>query len=187
MAGIDHLRDAALSLPSDLVCHLRGVAEKHLKDIDEERLQEEKDELKRTQDLEHYGKHKKQGKQGTTMTSIGVPVPKMRPAQDVLKRLQWDTDLDVSKYVIGYLERFAGIKELPATKWISEFTEEEWIPQHRIKYFKRLCENGEEEIVWDREKRIDKIFGSGLRVSGPEDDEKMDIRSEDGGVNLLPQ
>ncbi|OAG34836.1 hypothetical protein AYO21_10998 [Fonsecaea monophora] len=182
MAGNDRLGDTTPSQSSDSIGRLRGVAEKHLKDIEEERLQEEKDEVKRIQELEHYSKHKKQGKQGMPNTPSEVSVPKMRSAQDVLKRLQWDTDLDMSRYIIGYLERFAGIKELAATHWISEVTEEDWIPQHRIKYFKRISENGEAEIVWDREKRIDKIFGSGLR----EDDETVDVNSEDGGRHISP-
>jgi hypothetical protein len=59
--------------------------------------------------------------------------------------------------------------------WIKESTDEEWIPQHRIRYFKRLGDRGEgderagvrgdderkEEIVWHRDERIDLIFGSG--------------------------
>lgn len=45
------------------------------------------------------------------------------------------------------------------TMWISDISEEEFIPQHRIKYFKR---NSDGEIVWDREGRVDRIFGSGL-------------------------
>ncbi len=69
----------------------------------------------------------------------------------------------MSKYIIEYLERFAGIKEIPATAWIRETTQEEWIPQHRIKYFKHLNENGQQEVVWDRENRIDKIFKSDSR------------------------
>ena len=81
MAGSDRLRLAAASLPVDLIGHLRGVAERHLKEIDEERRQEEKAESKRTQDLERYGKHKKQEEQEKSITSIDVPVPKMRSAQ----------------------------------------------------------------------------------------------------------
>ncbi|OAP64461.1 poly(A) polymerase [Fonsecaea erecta] len=187
MAGDGLPRDAESGWPVDLIGRLRAIAEKHVQEIDEDKLQEEKDELKRKQDIEHYAKRKKQEKHESSIISIDVPIPKMRSAQDVLKRLQWDTDLDMSKYVIGYLERFAGIKEIPARKWLSEVTEEEWIPQHRIKYFKRLSENGEDEIVWDREKRIDKIFGTGWKVSSSEDDEKADIRSTDGGVSLLPR
>lgn len=84
---------------------------------------------------------------------------------DVLSRLQWDPDLNLSQYLVGYLERFEGIKEMPAQNWISESTNEEWIPQHRIKYFKRVSDDGDAEIVWDRERRVDKVFGSSLQSS----------------------
>ena len=80
---------------------------------------------------------------------------------------------------MGYLERFEGLKETPASNWITESTDEEWIPQHRIRYFKRINENGESEVVWDRDQRIDKIFNSGgSNMTGD------DIRSEDGGVDV---
>lgn len=48
---------------------------------------------------------------------------------------------------------------MPMTMWVRESTDEDFIPQHRIKYFKR---NSDGEVVWDREGRIDKFFGSGL-------------------------
>lgn len=98
---------------------------------------------------------------------------------DVLHRLQWDEDLDISQFKVGYLERFDGIKETPASNWITEVTEEEWIPQHRIKYFKRVAQNGDSKVVWDRDHRIDKIFGSGVSSMAGDD-----VRSEDGGVGL---
>ncbi|KIX07227.1 uncharacterized protein Z518_01880 [Rhinocladiella mackenziei CBS 650.93] len=161
------------------VNHLRSVAENHLKEIDEEKQQEEEDESRRIEELERYAKHRRRGKEGPSLGS--TPTPKMRSAQDVLSRLQWDDQLDITKFTIGYLERFAGIKEMQASTWISEFTEEEWIPQHRIKYFKRINENGNHEVVWDRDKRIDKVFGSGLSSL-----DGVDIRSEDGGVGLMP-
>jgi hypothetical protein len=41
--------------------------------------------------------------------------------------------------------------------WKKETTHEEFIPQHRVLYIRHI--NG--EIVWDRRRRIDKIFGSG--------------------------
>lgn len=53
---------------------------------------------------------------------------------------------------------------MPVSTWVRETTDEDFIPQHRIKYFKR---NSDGEIVWDREGRIDKFFGSGL--TGRED------------------
>ena len=105
---------------------------------------------------------------------------------DVLNRLQWDTDLDSSQYVLGYLERFEGIKEMPVRNWISESTEEDWIPQHRIKYFKKMCDGGDQEIVWDRESRVDKIFGTSAGASTIGETGEADVVSEDGGVRLMP-
>ena len=67
--------------------------------------------------------------------------------------------MDISQYVVGYLDRFGGCLELPAIQWIRDSTEEEWIPQHRIRYFKRVID-GQKEVVWHREERVDKVFGS---------------------------
>lgn len=111
---------------------------------------------------------------------FAVLCAELLPPIDVLHRLQWDQDLDISQYSVGYLERFDGIKETPASSWITESTDEEWIPQHRIKYFKRVDKDGSSDVVWDRDQRIDRIFGS--VVSGMLGD---DVRSVDGGVDLL--
>ncbi len=43
--------------------------------------------------------------------------------------------------------------------WKSETTHDDFIPEHRISYFKRKSDGA---IVWDREKRRDEIFGSGV-------------------------
>jgi hypothetical protein len=45
-------------------------------------------------------------------------------------------------------------------QWKTEQTDEEFIPQHRILYFKRRADN---VIVWERRTRIDDIFGSGIK------------------------
>ncbi len=84
------------------------------------------------------------------------------------------------------MERFEGIKEVPAQNWISESTDEEWIPQHRIKYFKKIGEGGIEETVWDRESRVDKIFGTEAGASALDGDDRLDVLSEDGGVRVMP-
>ena len=44
---------------------------------------------------------------------------------------------------------------------VADFTDEEWIPQHRIMYFRK---KGDEEgrRVWDRATRLDRLFGSGV-------------------------
>ena len=64
--------------------------------------------------------------------------------------------------MIGYLERFEGVKETKAESWLAETTDEDFIPLHRIKYFKRKESDGSLCTVWHREERIDRIFGSGL-------------------------
>ncbi|KAK5446720.1 hypothetical protein LTS15_009653 [Exophiala xenobiotica] len=175
---------------SDTISRLRNIAETHLREIGEEILQEEKDQARRNQELERYAKQRRQDKTSTLVvlsgsTTTRTPTPKMRSAQDVLDRLRWDHALDLSRYSIGYLERFSGIKEIPAAVWVSEFTEEEWIPLHRIKYFKRTTtETGEQEIVWDRDRRIDKIFSG---TGSPINQDETETRSDAGGGPELTQ
>ena len=85
---------------------------------------------------------------------------KFRTAQDVIKRLRWDPHLDRSDFVVGYEDRFLGAREKPLEMWKSEQTDEEFIPQHRILYFRRRSDDA---IVWDRRTRKDDIFGSGVQ------------------------
>lgn len=83
---------------------------------------------------------------------------KLRPAADVMNRLRWDDGIDSSDYLVGYEDRFVGIVEKDLGDWKSEQTDEEFIPQHRIAYFKRRSDG---VLVWDRAARVDLIFGSG--------------------------
>ncbi|KAH7137934.1 hypothetical protein B0J11DRAFT_513211 [Dendryphion nanum] len=92
-------------------------------------------------------------------TTTPVSSNKLRPASDVLNRLRWDPHLDPNDYIIGYEDRFLGTKEIGIEKWKTEQTDEEFIPQHRILYFKR---KGDGVLVWERRRRIDLVFGSGL-------------------------
>lgn len=50
--------------------------------------------------------------------------------------------------------------ELPVTAWRGDVTDEEFIPQHRILYFRR---KGDGIKVWDRKERVDLLFQSGNR------------------------
>lgn len=52
----------------------------HLQEIDKDKIQEEKDELKKAQDLERYAKQKRREKQSTDTSSSATPMPKMRSA-----------------------------------------------------------------------------------------------------------
>ncbi|KAK2612869.1 hypothetical protein QQS21_001149 [Conoideocrella luteorostrata] len=84
---------------------------------------------------------------------------KLRTAADVMNRLRWDPAMDPSNYMIGYEDRFTGTQEKALEQWKGDQTDEEFIPQHRIMYFKRTSDN---TIVWERRKRVDDIFGSGV-------------------------
>src|SRR5690606_3929250 len=82
----------------------------------------------------------------------------LRPAHDVLNRLKWDSTYDIKDYVVGYDDRFLGIMEMGVEAWQSELTGEEWIPMHRVVYFKKVSDG---MIIWDRRLALDSVFGSG--------------------------
>ncbi|KAM7196364.1 hypothetical protein V8F20_007023 [Naviculisporaceae sp. PSN 640] len=75
------------------------------------------------------------GRQG--IPGAGEKKPKFRTAADVMNRLKWDPQIDSSEYIIGYEDRFLGARERPLSAWKTEQTDEEFIPLHRILYFKR--------------------------------------------------
>ncbi|CDM38005.1 hypothetical protein DTO013E5_8238 [Penicillium roqueforti] len=82
---------------------------------------------------------------------------RLRPAGDIINRITWDSAFERSNYVIGFVDRFEGQLEVTMGSWKKETTDEEFIPQHRVLYIRHI--NG--DIVWDRRRRIDKIFLSG--------------------------
>jgi len=91
---------------------------------------------------------------------ISKKKPSMRTAEDVKNRILWDPMLPEEFFIIGYLDRFLGIKE----ESFSTFSWEHLasvdydvlaIPQHRIQYFKYKSEK-----VWDKSQRLDVVFGS---------------------------
>lgn len=93
-------------------------------------------------------------------TGIGnQPTTKLRSSIDVMHRIRWDPNLDSADFIVGYEDRFTGIQERNFDLWKSELTDEEFIPQHRVMYFKRRSDG---EVVWDRRSRVDKVFGSGI-------------------------
>ncbi|KAH8664974.1 hypothetical protein BGZ60DRAFT_378995 [Tricladium varicosporioides] len=86
----------------------------------------------------------------------------LRPAKDVLNRLKYDDKFNLDEFVIGYKDRVKNkIVEKNAIDWEKNSTTEEWIPEHRIEYFKRISVNGDEVIVWQKKTKLDLIFGSG--------------------------
>ena len=93
------------------------------------------------------------------------PKPSLRPAKDILSRIRHDPSLNEADFVVGYIDRHAPeMMEMDVSSWkggVADVTDEEWIPQHRIMYFRK--KNDEEgRRVWDRATRLDKLFGSGV-------------------------
>ncbi|KAJ3256746.1 hypothetical protein HK104_007078, partial [Borealophlyctis nickersoniae] len=78
--------------------------------------------------------------------------PKLRTSRDVFHRILWDTSLDSSLYTVGYEDRFQGILEISfkefAQKCRGDETDEEWMPWHRVWWYKKAG-----EVVWDRKGR----------------------------------
>ncbi|CZT11238.1 uncharacterized protein RAG0_15436 [Rhynchosporium agropyri] len=106
--------------------------------------------------------------QGSPKSSKAIKAPKttpLRPAHEIIARIKWDPDLDMDNYLIGYEDRFVGVKEMPLGKWKSESTDEEFIPMHRVVWMRLKDETSagnEGNIVWDRRRKIDIFFGSGV-------------------------
>ena len=94
---------------------------------------------------------------------------KLRPAQDIINRIKWDPDMDIHDNTIGYEDRFVGVLEMSMSKWAShrrDETDEEWVPLHRVVWVGKRASDS--VVVWDREKRVDEVFGSGTRVESAE-------------------
>lgn len=97
---------------------------------------------------------------------------KLRTAGDVISRLRWSEEEDCTAILMGYDDRING----PMEKCIADYKSIDDggdIPQHRIQYFRRAeVNNGarmnmSRAILWDREGRVDRIFGSGLGSDVP--------------------
>lgn len=103
---------------------------------------------------------KKKGKNGKVEETFRLTGgKKFRRAADVMNRIRWDPDMESGDYLVGYEDRFVGAREKDLESWKTEQTDEEFIPQHRILYFKRRSDGF---VVWERRTRTDVIFGSGL-------------------------
>ena len=112
--------------------------------------------------------------------------PLLRPAKDIISRIRHDPALEESDFVVGYHDRHAPeVMEMDVSSWKGggDFTDEEWIPQHRILYFRRKGDEPGRKI-WDREKRLDRLFGSGIVDGLDEQNELGDRKSgNDSGTS----
>lgn len=109
--------------------------------------------------------HRDSHKYGDDSADIAaIPAPsdihvKLRPASEVLNRLKHDPRLNIDDFMVGYLDRHtAKIQEKSATSWQRDVTHEEFIPEHRIQYFKKIQGVDASEIMWDKRSRVDRIF-----------------------------
>ncbi|OHW96722.1 endonuclease exonuclease phosphatase [Colletotrichum incanum] len=121
----------------------------------EEEEEEEEGEENQEWLAEKAAKKNKSTKQRSTTARKPEGAGKFRTALDVLNRLRWDPDIDSNDFLIGYEDRFLGPQEKALSAWKSEQTHEEFIPQHRILWFKR---RSDDVIVWHRSERIDLLF-----------------------------
>jgi len=79
---------------------------------------------------------------------------KMRTSEDVFNRLRWDEGMEAG-VIVGYEDRLEGPVEVPFKAFIP-ISEGGCVPFHRVFYFRR-----EEDVLWDRRRRFDAVFGSG--------------------------
>ncbi|KAB5540443.1 2'-5' RNA ligase superfamily-domain-containing protein [Coniochaeta sp. 2T2.1] len=130
-------------------------------DDEEEEAEEDVLDIADLELEEEQGRRRKKGK----VTAEAVISPKLEPgkkfrtAADVMNRLRWDPGMDSGDFIVGYEDRFVGAREKALDTWKTEQTDEEFIPQHRILYFKRKSDG---VVVWERRTRKDEVFGSGL-------------------------
>ncbi|KAK3390399.1 2'-5' RNA ligase superfamily-domain-containing protein [Podospora didyma] len=122
---------------------------------EEEDYEEEEEEISKKKNNKKALKEKTEKGKGNPNLEPGK---KLRTAADVMSRLRWDPGFDAADYIVGYEDRFLGTRERALDAWKTEQTDEEFIPQHRIVYFKRRSDG---EVVWERKTRRDGIFGSG--------------------------
>eukprot|EP00076_Gallus_gallus_P046187 XP_025011725.1 leukocyte receptor cluster member 9-like [Gallus gallus] len=87
--------------------------------------------------------------------------PPLRRAAAVVSRLRWDPRVDPEAATVEYRDRFVGVVERPLPEFFTgplcdAGPADLAVPEHRIVRIRyRGC------CVWDRENRIDRVFGSG--------------------------
>ncbi|XP_059196035.1 leukocyte receptor cluster member 9 [Centropristis striata] len=117
------------------------------------------------QDEETTEKHKKKVNKASKPkyeTEVVNKKPRMRTADDVISRILWDSSVEGSEFVVGYVDRFLGVLERPFNdfNWDTDpcdcdYSSELALPRHRIQYFTYRGHR-----VWDRHSRTDRVFGS---------------------------
>lgn len=163
--GDEKYYDPTTSWMAAAIAHASDVQDLHLDDGDWEPLANDSDDDDSDDELIPEDEIIGSGNRAVVAAANPIAKPsglgKFRTAIDVMNRLRWDGNLDSSDFIVGYEDRFVGACEKALEQWKSEQTDEEFIPQHRILYFKRKSDNF---VVWERRTWTDEIFGSGVRI-----------------------
>ncbi|XP_072281525.1 leukocyte receptor cluster member 9 isoform X2 [Pyxicephalus adspersus] len=117
-------------------------------------------------------------------------MPPMKTASDVISRIQWDPNLPIDHFSVGYLDRFLGVIEKPFSAFCWEDLASAGIdvlaiPKHRIQFFKF-----KELVVWDKTIRTDDVFGStgsGLTILDVIEQHKLCVQTEENYEEAMNQ
>ncbi|XP_045166065.2 uncharacterized protein LOC123529685 [Mercenaria mercenaria] len=152
--------DAATRLDHVMIADLMATCKRWLQDNQVDVTAKAVAEKSKCKKRNGKSKHENKPKSEHESIDKSSKKPPMRTAADVIKRLQWDKAVDKEDFIIGYMDRIIGLVE----KKFTAFTWEDLasvdiyslaIPQHRIQYFKYKTEK-----VWDKNERLDNVFGS---------------------------
>uniref|UniRef100_A0A3P9LYA3 C3H1-type domain-containing protein n=1 Tax=Oryzias latipes TaxID=8090 RepID=A0A3P9LYA3_ORYLA len=126
-------------------------------------------------------KKKKGAKQKNSEEVEVTKKPRMRTADDVISRILWDSSVDASEFVVGYVDRFLGVLERPfcdfnwdANPCDCDYSVELALPRHRIQYFSYRGKR-----VWDRHSRTDRVFGSTGQSLAPPFGKEEEVNAEE--------
>ena len=100
-------------------------------------------------------------KEGSVEKEGEASSQKLMPANEVMGRIKWDYSLDPNDFTVEYFDRVE--ETIFSTPFVAKNDsvkgKEEMfvfaIPEHRIMVIKY-----KERVVWDKEKRVDRVFGS---------------------------
>lgn len=99
--------------------------------------------------------------------------PKLRTFEDVFHRMRWDDTYTIDgSLIMGYEDRIRGWLEMPLRDFVP-IAEGGELPMHRIWYLRSGT-----KILWDRQQKIDLVFGSGATSLCSATDGERDIHVE---------
>lgn len=85
--------------------------------------------------------------------------PRLRTFEDVFHRMRWDDQYAEQDLTIGYEDRLLGAMEMTLHDFIP-VAEGGDLPMHRIWYVR-----SGDAVLWDRRRKLDLVFGSGLTAA----------------------